>query len=124
MIYLTVKEAIDMCSQNDLRAIITRLHNALIALFPEQCIDIILFGSYARSEADEQSDIDLLFLVDAPRELIAMKNWQIGEAAASLLMDYGVVVSPVVENRDYYRANVRTLPFFRSIEREGVRISA
>ena len=47
-----------------------------------------------------------------------------GDVAADLLLDYGVVVSPIIENREYYRANAQTLPFFRNIEREGVRISA
>lgn len=75
------------------------------------------------SEADLKNII-LLFLVDAPREEIARKNWQVGDAAANLLLDYGVMVSPIVENREYYRANAQTLPFFRNIEQERVRISA
>lgn len=113
-----------MCSQTELKSIILELRDALRPLFPEQNFEVILFGSYARNEADETSDIDLLFLVDAPREEILEKNWQVGDAAAELLMDYGVVVSPIVENREYYRANAQTLPFFRNIEREGVRVSA
>lgn len=113
-----------MCSQNDLQSIISKLRSDLERLFPGQRLDVILFGSYARADADEGSDIDLLFLVDASREDIAEKNWRIGEAAADALMDYGIVVSPIVENREYFRSNSRTLPFFRSIEREGVRVSA
>lgn len=113
-----------MCSQVELKRIVIQLHGALEQLFPKQDFEIILFGSYARNEADDTSDIDLLFLVDASREEIAKKNWQVGDAAADLLLDYGVVVSPIVENREYYRTNAQTLPFFRNIEREGVRISA
>ena len=113
-----------MCSQTDLRDIVLRLHEALKPLFPGQTPEVILFGSYARREAEEGRDVDLLVLVDASREEIAQKNWQVGSAAAELLLDYGVVVSPIVENRAYYRANAQTLPFFRNIDREGVRISA
>lgn len=113
-----------MSSQSALKRIVLDLHGALERLFPKQDFEIILFGSYARNEADNESDIDLLCLVDAPREEISKKNWQVGEFAAELLMEYGVVVSPIVENREYYRANAQTLPFFRNIEREGVRISA
>ena len=43
-------------------------------------------------------------------------------AAADLLLEYGVVLSPVVENRDYFRAHARTLPFFQNVQREGVRL--
>lgn len=113
-----------MCSQTDLKAIVAKLREALVTLFPNQQFEVILFGSYARSDADEDSDIDLLFLTDAPREAIASKNWQVGDVAAELLMDYGIVVSPIVENSAYFSANAQTLPFFRNIMREGVRISA
>lgn len=113
-----------MCSQSDLKAIVARLQNALGSLFPGQCFDVILFGSYARNDADEGSDVDLLFLVDAPREMILEKNWQVGEAAADILMDYGVVVSPIVENREYFRTHEQGIPFFHSIAREGVRVDA
>ena len=113
-----------MCTTDQLQAIISQMRDALQPLFPGQALETILFGSYARNQADDSSDIDLLFLVDAPRETISKVNWEIGNAAADLLLDHGIVVSPIVENRSYFRDNARTLPFFRTIQQEGVRISA
>ena len=65
-----------------------------------------------------------MYLVDAPRTAIAERNWQIGEAAALVLLEHGIVVSPIVENREYFRDKVDVLPFFTNIQREGVRMSA
>ena len=113
-----------MCSQNEVRVIISQLRESLADIFPQEQFDVILFGSYARDNADEGSDIDVMFLVDSSRQTIAERHWQIGEAAAELLLSFGIVVSPIVENREYYHANVNILPFFRNIQREGVRISA
>ena len=113
-----------MCSPKDIQMIASRLRKNLSLIFPNESFDIILFGSYARMEADEGSDIDMMFLTDASRQAIQEKHWQIGEAAAEVLMDFGVVVSPVVENRAYYWANADLLPFFKNVQREGVRISA
>lgn len=113
-----------MCSQSEVRSIIRELSHNLRALFPRGDFDIILFGSYARDEAEDGSDIDVIFLVDASRQAIAEKNWQIGEAAADVLLEHGVVVSPIVENRDYFNAHAELLPFYRNIRREGVKISA
>ena len=92
------------------------------ALFPQQQIDAILFGSYARGDAEDGSDIDVMFLVDAPRQDIARQHWRIGEAAAEILLERGVLVSPVVEERAYYERNADVLPFFRNVRREGVAI--
>lgn len=113
-----------MCSQTQVRLIISQLCEKLAVIFPQERFDVILFGSYARNDADDGSDIDVMFLVDSSRGAIRDRHWQIGEAAAEVLMDFGIVISPVVENREYYQANVDVLPFFRNIRDEGVRISA
>lgn len=113
-----------MCSQPEVRAIISQLRHRLTAIFPQERFDVILFGSYARNDADDGSDIDVMFLVDSSRQTISERHWQIGEAAAEVLIEHGVVVSPVVENREYYHANADILPFFRNVKHEGVRIGA
>ena len=113
-----------MCSQLEVLTIIAQLREKLANIFPQEQFDIILFGSYARHDADDESDIDVMFLVNSSRQTIQEKHWQIGEAAAEVLMDFGIVVSPIVENQAYYHANADLLPFFRNVQREGVRIVA
>lgn len=108
----------------EVSSIVSELCKNISVLFPHEQIDAILFGSYARGDADNGSDIDVLVLVDAPRQTILEKSWQIGDLAAELLLDHGILVSPIVENRSYFQANTETLPFFRNIYREGVRLSA
>ena len=112
-----------MCSQLEVRTIIAQLRDSLASIFPQEQFDVILFGSYARNDADDGSDIDVMFLVDSSRQTIQEKHWQIGEAA-EVLMEFGIVVSPIVENRAYYHANADLLPFFKNVQREGVRIVA
>ena len=113
-----------MCTQSEVSSIINQLRERLCYLFPFEQFDVILFGSYARNEADDGSDIDVLFLVDASRQSIAEKNWQVGEVCADLLLEHGIVVSPIIENRDYFHRQANLLPFFKSIQQEGVRIGA
>ena len=103
---------------------IAELCEKVALVFPQNKIEAILFGSYARGDADLDSDIDVLLLIDASRQEIASKNWKVGVLAADLLLNYGVVVSPIVENREYFSRNVDLLPFYRNIDHEGVRISA
>lgn len=113
-----------MRTRQEVTTIITELSRKIALLFPQDRIETILFGSYARGDADPGSDIDVLFLVDASRQDISDRNWQIGDLAAELLLEHGIVVSPLVENREYFARNLQVLPFYRSVEREGVRISA
>ena len=113
-----------MRTRQEVTKIVAELCSGIALLFPQDKIEAILFGSYARGDADSGSDIDVLLLVDASRQVISDRNWQVGDLAAELLLDHGIVVSPFVENREYFNRNLQLFPFYRSIEREGVRISA
>ena len=109
-----------MHTQQEARALISELNERIARLYPNEKPDVVLFGSFARNEAQEDSDIDVMYLVDAPRSVIAERSWQVGNAAAEILMEYGVLISPIVENRKYFEDNVRLLPFFQNIQKEGV----
>ena len=110
--------------QDHINTILFRLCADVQTLFPGGEVESILFGSYARGEEQPDSDLDVLLLVNESRETISKRNWQIGDLAAEYLLDYGVVVSPIVENRSYFYNNTDVLPFYRNIQREGVRIRA
>lgn len=113
-----------MHTGQDVTAIVAELSGRIALLFPQDRIEAILFGSYARGDADSGSDIDVLFLVDTSRQDISDRNWQIGDLAAELLLEHGIVVSPLVENREYFNRNLQVFPFCRSVAHEGVKIGA
>ena len=107
-----------------MNGIISELCSGLAEIFPGDELEPILFGSYARGDAEEGSDIDVLLLVNTPREEIFQRNRLIGNIAGDLLLNYGILVSPIVENREYFYQNIDLLPFFKNIQREGVRVNA
>ena len=113
-----------MPTNQEVEKIVEELCGSVTSLFPQTKIKAILFGSYARGDAEPGSDIDVLILVDASRQDISARNWQVGDLAAELLLDYGVVVSPIVENRTYFNKNVDVVPFYRNVDREGMRLGA
>lgn len=113
-----------MCSSALLSEILQQLCDKLNMLLGESIKDVILFGSYARNDADESSDIDVLILADLSRMEIASLTFKLGEIVSDLLLEHGIMVSPIIENRDFFHANKDVFPFFRNIENEGVRISA
>ena len=104
--------------------LVLELCSGLKPLFPQGDMEAILFGSYARGDAENDSDIDVMVLVDSAREDIAEKTQEISEVAANLLLSSGIVVSPIVENRGYFQRNMNILPFYRNVVREGVRYRA
>ena len=107
-----------------LQPILTDLLDRLHIMISGHIKEIVLFGSYARNDADEGSDIDVLVLTDLPRDVIAQYTWQLGEISATLLFEHGIVVSPIIENQEYFQRHVDILPLYRNVRNEGVKISA
>ena len=89
------------------------------ARFGPRAARIRLFGSYARGEAGEESDVDCLVLLDrVDRE----DDRAITDLAADLIWQRdGVVISPMVMSAadfEAWKARERATPL--AIEREGI----
>lgn len=113
-----------MQEYQQLSLILTELLNHLRSLLGDHIKEAILFGSYARNEAEKGSDIDVLILVDLSREELPKYTWRLGEVASNLMLEHGVMVSPILENNDYFMRHADILPLFRNVRDEGVKISA
>lgn len=84
--------------------------------------DVILFGSKARGDSNEESDIDLLLLTT--HSLHWKERHAIVDALFDVEMKHGVVISIVVNTvYDWNEGICTVLPIHKEINREGVMIS-
>ncbi|MGI6687817.1 MAG: nucleotidyltransferase domain-containing protein [Christensenellales bacterium] len=113
-----------MCSRQQLEQIMKELACNVKGLFGDAVAELILFGSYAREEADDASDIDVMVLVDLSREDLPKYRRSIAEIAGNLLYEHEVVVSPLLESRAFFERHRRSYPFFQRIDQEGIRYAA
>ena len=85
---------------------------------------VIVYGSYARGDNSELSDIDVMILVTLTEERIKKISDEISDMAFEYLMKFGVDISPVITNIDHFNYWVDNLPYYRNVRDEGVRFSA
>ena len=79
---------------------------------------IRLFGSRARGQGDEESDLDLLVLTRGQDERTKVRIW---DAAYEVFSATGIVISPLVLSLDQYeRLKSRERLIAMDIEREGI----
>lgn len=78
-----------------------------------------MYGSYARNEERENSDIDILLLVDLPVVEIKRIQNDIYDLAFELELSSGKDISPVIINSVQFNYWKDTLPFYRNIKKEG-----
>ena len=60
-----------MCTKNQLDEIIRKIVDFSRETFAEKFNSVILYGSYARGDYDEESDIDIMALVDFDKSELA-----------------------------------------------------
>ena len=85
---------------------------------------VIVYGSYARGDYSELSDIDVMLLVSLGEEEIKEISDQISDLAFDFMMKYGVDISPVITNIEHFNYWVDNLPYYRNVRDEGVKLSA
>ncbi|MEW6262342.1 MAG: nucleotidyltransferase domain-containing protein [Thermodesulfobacteriota bacterium] len=79
----------------------------------------IVFGSRARGDADPESDMDVLVVLDEPRtsekrEIVSSCAWEIG-------FDAGIVVASVVFSREEWENGPEYYsPFAETVRSEGI----
>lgn len=94
--------------------------NLMQAALGGDLIRIELFGSRARGDYSEGSDIDILIIVKE-RTIDVMDK--IAEITAELNLEYNLSISPVVFSEYEYKVNTdMASPFSLAVESEGVRL--
>lgn len=82
---------------------------------------IILYGSYAKGTADEESDIDIMILCDNNEEDTAKKEYDVCVSLASRIsLENDVEISLMLRRNDYFNQWVNVLPFYQNVRDEGV----
>ena len=103
--------------QSRVEKVVREYREGLEKLFEDQLVGVILYGSFARGEGRDDSDIDVLCVLRGPfdyGEAIRRSS----ELTAILSLAYDVVLSRVfVSEADL---KTRNLPFFMNVRREGV----
>ncbi len=112
-----------MCSKNELSELLAIVASELKKIFKSDLHSVILYGSYARGDFDEDSDVDIMILLDLPKEEISSFKEKIDRLCGDLLYDYGIVVSITERDIETYNRYVDILPFYKNIKREGVKIA-
>ena len=83
---------------------------------------VILYGSYARGDYHESSDVDIMILTDLSDEELEEYRTKIVSLAYDLEWDHNfdIMLSPFVKNIDKFNYWLEAMPFYRNIEKEGV----
>ena len=84
---------------------------------------IYLYGSYARGDFDEESDIDFAAIVKGDQFELRKKRKQLLHEIAEMDMEYDVFTSPKVISADLFKKYKTESGYYKNILKEGIRLA-
>ena len=113
-----------MCSQ----AILTEITGKIVQTAKDSLGDrldkVILYGSYAKGNYDEESDIDIMILADIPATEVNKLNRELGKLANNLGLEHDILVSLFIKDCETFYKFLPAEPFYKNVMKDGVMLIA
>lgn len=84
---------------------------------------IYLYGSYARGDFDEESDIDFAAIVDGEKPEWNENRAKLVHEAGELDLEYEIFISPKVIPAEYFDKYFCAMPYYQNILKEGKKLA-
>ena len=83
---------------------------------------VILYGSYARGDYTEDSDIDIMVLVSPAEVECREKKEELSSFTYDFNMEHDVQIMPIMKQTSQFLDWLPVHPFYQNVEREGVNL--
>jgi len=104
--------------KHDIDNIMNRITQKLTAEAKDSLRKVILYGSYARGDFHEDSDVDIMVLVDSPNPRSV--NSVIAKEESLLWGEYDTLIMCVFQNYKHFYEAMDCTSFYKNVEREGI----
>jgi len=97
--------------------IVREFKAALQVMYGDRLREVVLYGSYARGDYDEESDIDLMIVLNDERVDTFAEVRRISPLETSFLLTYGVAESPLPGPYSRYKESLS--PTYQEVRKDG-----
>jgi predicted nucleotidyltransferase len=112
------------CSKAVLNEITKKVCVAAKEVLGENLEKVVLFGSYARGDYHDESDIDIMVLADIQPEERNNARKKIRNYAGDFDLEYNTVTCLHLICSSYFYAYIDILPYYMNIQKDGVELYA
>jgi predicted nucleotidyltransferase len=105
-----------------IQPLLTELEQKLQELLEDDLKKVIVYGSYARNEQDEQSDLDIMILAD--RDEIGLKRLEaeLNRIAVDITQRYEIFPSMIIKNYRQFDDYREVVPFYTNVHEQGIEV--
>ena len=107
----------------DLNLLLKDVCNNVKQIYGDELVKMILYGSYARGDYNEYSDVDILALVKCGDKDIWGYRDKLTSSIVELDDKYSAYISLKTNNIDYFNYWKDSMPYFKSVIQEGLELN-
>ena len=113
-----------MNNTRDLSSVINSYIIEVKQLLGNDFLRAYVYGSYARGEYSDanESDIDIAIFTNRSANEFYCLIEQISEATFEYNVKHDIILSPVFQNESDFNIMLNVLPYYQSIQREGIAV--
>ncbi len=111
-----------MCTKSELEMVLSATQSGLREIFGNRLEDVLLYGSYARGDYDSESDIDVMALVDLPKEELSFYRRRVSDFSSEMDLRYNILLSIKLQDTESFHRFGAVLPFYQNVIKEGIRV--
>ncbi len=108
-----------MCTEIQINKISKQMSECYRSIYGNDIVAVFLYGSYAKGNFDDESDVDITAIVRGDRLDLQNKLKKVWDKSADIGIENDVVVSPTVIPFHEYEEYKETLPYYKNIWKEG-----
>jgi len=113
-----------MCTQAQLDKITSEVTQGAKKILGDKLRKVILYGSYARGDYDNESDIDIMVLADVRDEEVNKLACEIDIVSSNVSLENDMLVSVFIKNKQFFDNHLPILPFYQNVVKDGVELYA
>jgi uncharacterized protein len=108
--------------KDEIKSLLSEISEKFRETIKDKLVELVLFGSYARGNPEQYSDVDIFVLIDDSDKNIKNYSNALDDFEHDLTLKYGVLVSTIMVNYKRFEEYKDVLPFYMNVEKEGVKI--
>lgn len=112
-----------MCTKNQLSDITQRIASLSESLFGDKFDSALLYGSYARGEETNESDVDIMVLANVSREELSTYKKAYATLTSELGLEHDIVITVTLKDTETFNKYLDAVPFYANVKKEGVKIA-
>lgn len=112
-----------MCTKSELNSIIDAVVIGAKQLLGNRLDSVILYGSYARGDYNDESDIDIMVIINGSPDDLKQFRKSLVDIASDLSLEYDITVSLLLFDSETFSKYKNAMPFLMNVQKDGVKVA-